>query len=357
MKPGTIPILSKSEKEVMLTLLNDPNLKHKFAIRVQAVLGRAEKKRTNDIANLLHVHPVTISQWVNAYKENGIESLLSDKSRPPRKKPISPEKEKELCRIVCTEKPKNATHWSTRSLSERVGLSHTAVHKILKKYNLKPHQIKSFKISKDPNFEEKLEDIIGLYLNPPKKSIIFCIDEKSQIQALQRTQPTLPLKPNRPITQTHDYLRHGVTTLFAALNVATGNVIGKCMKKHRSTEYLKFLKIVEKKAPKHYTLHIIVDNYSTHKTKEVQEYIKKSKRFVVHFTPTGSSWLNQVERWFAEITNKRIRRQSWNSVKELTNEIMRYIDDWNQNSQPFVWTKSANEIKEKVNRAKKSIKF
>ena len=272
------------------------------------------------------------------------------------KTPIPTALKNELARFVYQEKPKDGTHWSTRELSARFGISHTAVNTILNEYGLKPHLVKKFQFSTDKDFESKLADVVGLYLNPPENSIVFCVDEKSQIQALERTQPILPLRSGIPEGQTHDYYRHGTTTLFAALNVASGKVIGKCGKSHKASDYVEFLKKLDREAPKKKVLHIIADNYSSHKAPKVKEYLeKKEKRFVAHFIPTYSSWLNMIERWFAEITNKRIRRESWNSLKELEDAIIKYIISWNESGRRFCWTKTVNEIKASIEKVKSGL--
>ena len=255
--------------------------------------------------------------------------------------------------FVCQEKPQDGTHWSTRELSKHFGISHTAVNRILKERNIKPHLVKKFQFSTDNEFESKLADVVGLYLAPPENSIVFCVDEKTQIQALQRSQPILPLRPGLPERQTHDYERHGTTTLFAALNVASGKVIGKCTKSHKAQDYVDFLKVLERKAPKKKVLHIIADNNSSHKAPVVREYLaKKPGRFKEHFIPTYSSWLNMIERWFAEITNKRIRRESWSSLKELEEAIIEYIISWNESGRRFCWTKTFDEIKTSIEKVR-----
>jgi len=296
---------------------------------------------------------MTVSRYVHRFNEGGIDSLLKDKTRKPGKKPIPVEVKNEPCRIVCKEKPGNATHWSTRELSKRVGIGHSSVNTMLRERGLKPHLIRSFQFSKDPDFEKKPEDVVGLYLDPPENSIILCVDEKSQIQAPERTQPILPLLPGVPERQTHDHHRHGTTALFAALNVLSGKVIGECRAGHKATDYIAFLKKLDKSCPKRKTLHIIADNHSAHKTKEVREYLaSKRGRFVEHFIPTHSSWLNMVERWFGGITNKRIRRESRDGVAQLERAITDFVNHWNESGRKFTWTKTAKEIKTSIEKAK-----
>lgn len=347
-----LPIINPVEKETMERLLAGKALEHRQVIRIQLILNRAEGKRTSDIASTLRIQPRTVSQVVGRFNLRGIEGLLQQPSKKPGIAPISSEIESELCRIVKQERPEAATHWSTRELAKRVGISHTKVHQILRKHQLKPHLVKRFHTSNDPQFREKLEDVIGLYLSPPENAIVLCVDEKSQIQALERSQPILPLREGIPERQTHDYQRHGITTLFAALQVASGKVIAECKDRHRHQEYIEFLSLLDRRCPKGKVLHLIVDNVSSHKTKEVHKFLgKRKKRIVVHFTPTHSSWLNLVERWFSEITNKRIRRGSWESLKELKAAILDYIHRWNDSGRTFIWTKSAGAVLASVQKA------
>lgn len=336
----------------MKKILDKGDINHKYAVRIQTVLNRAKGRSTTDTAAALGLHIVTVSHYVHRYNEGGIGALLRDKTRKPGKEPISTETKNELCRIVCQEKPENATHWSTRELAKRVGISHNAVSVVLRARGLKPHLVKSFQFSTDPDFETKLEDVVGLYLNPPENSIVLCVDEKSQIQALERSQPILPLLPGVPERQTHDYYRHGTTTLFAALNVLSGRVIGECRDKHTAKDYISFLRKLDRQCPKGKTLHIIADNYRTHKTEEVRKYLSsKPGRFVEHFIPTHSSWLNLIERWFGELTTKRIRRESWDGVSQLEKAIDDYINHWNKSGRRFCWIKTAEEISESISKA------
>jgi transposase len=348
-----LPLLTEEDLSLMEKILFAGNLQHKYAIRLQTVLNRAKGKSTTDTASFLGINVVTVSRYVHRYNNGGIEALLQDKTRLPGKAPISDEVKNELCRIVCKEKPVNATHWSTRELGKRLGIGHASVNNILRERGLKPHLIKKFQFSTDPDFEKKLEDVVGLYLDPPENAVILCVDEKSQIQALERSQPILPILPGVPERQTHDYYRHGTTTLFAALNILSGKVIGECKDQHKAADYISFLKTVDRKCPKGKILHIVADNYSAHKTKEVREFIEsKNGRFIEHFIPTHSSWLNIVERWFGEITNKRIRRESWSGVNELENAITEYIKQWNNSGRRFTWVKTAEEIKTSIKKAR-----
>lgn len=347
------PQLNPEDKELMEKLLSAGHIEHKFAIRLQTVLLRAKGKGSSEIAEFLGVNISTVSTYIKRYNTYGIDSLLRDKTRKPGKKPISQKTKNEICRLVCNEKPKDETHWSCRTLAEHTGIGKSSANRILQELGLKPHRVTKKNYSNDPDFVDKLEDVVGLYLKPPKNAIVLCIDEKTQIQALERAQPILPLLRNVPERQSADYIRHGTTTLFAALNVLSGQIIGDCRDTHSSEDYIRFLKKVDKACEKRKVLHIVTDNLSTHKTKAVYEYLKtRPKRFVLHFIPTHSSWLNLVERWFAEITNKRIRRGSFESVPELIQAIKDYIKTWNKSGRSFTWTKKSDEILAKINKAK-----
>jgi transposase len=345
--------VKENDIKLMEEILAAGHIEHKFAVRLQAVVNRAKGRSTTDIALFMGINLNSVSNHVRRYNEGGLEALLCDKTRKPGTEPI-PEKVKDrLTQFVCQEKPKDATHWSTRELSRRFGISHTAVNTILKERGIKPHLVKKFQFSTDAEFESKLADVVGLYLDPPENSIVFCVDEKSQIQALERSQPILPMRPGLPERQTHDYHRHGTTTLFAALNVASGKVTGKCKRSHKAEDYVDFLKLLNREAPKDKVLHIIADNYSAHKAAPVKEYLKdKADRFVIHYIPTYSSWLNMIERWFAEITNKRIRRESWGSLKELEEAITDYIVSWNKSGRRFCWTKTFDQIQKSIEKAR-----
>jgi transposase len=277
--------------------------------------------------------------------------LLKDRSRPGRKRRIAEAKVREVVERTLQEKPSHATHWSTRSLAAVVGLSPASVQRIWKAHGLKPHRVRTFKLSRDPHFVEKLQDVVGLYLNPPEHALVLSVDEKSQIQALDRTQPGLPMKRGRAGTMTHDYKRNGTTTLFAALNTLDGKVIGQCLPRHRHQEFLQFLRTINRQTRKGLDLHLIVDNYGTHTHPEVTDWLAKHPRFHMHFTPTSASWLNLVERWFREITEKRIRRGVFKSVHALVAAIMEYLEVNNADPKPFVWTASVQTILSKVKRA------
>ena len=347
------PNLNPEDKELMKKLLSAGHIEHKYAIRLQTIILRDKGKGTAEISDFLGIHQSTVSIYINRYNAFGIDSLLKDKTRKPGKQPISQEIKNEIYRLVCNEKPKGETHWSCQTLAKRLGIGHSSVNRILNELGLKPHLSIQRNYSNDPDFESKLTDVVGLYLKPPKNAIILCVDEKSQIQALERSQPILPIIRNVPERQSVDYIRHGTTTLFAALDVLNGRVIGECNESHASEDFIRFLKKVDKVCEKKKVLHIVVDNLSAHKTKAVYEYLESVPgRFVFHFIPTHSSWLNLVERWFAEITNKAIRRGNFESVKELTNAIKEYIKAWNKSGRKFTWTKKPAEILAKINKAK-----
>ena len=297
----------------------------------------------------------SVWRWQNRYLEEGVEGLLRDKPRGGGKAPLGEEVKALVLAKTVVEKPANATHWSVRAMARAVGIGHSSVQRIWAEHGLKPHQVSTFKVSNDPKFAEKVEDIVGLYLNPPDKALVFSVDEKSQIQALYRTQPGLPIKKGRAGTMTHDYKRNGTTTLFAALNVLDGRVIGQCMKRHRHQEYLAFLRKLEREVTKKLDIHLIVDNYATHKHAKVKQWLKKRPRFHVHFTPTSASWLNQVERFFAEITRKAIRRGTFTGVCELEATINDYLARHNEAPKPFIWTATAKDILQKVDRARHTL--
>jgi len=347
------PKLNPEDKSLMENLLSAGHIKHKYAVRLQTILLRANGKGTGEISEFLGINKSTVGLYINRYNEHGIDSLLRDKTRKPGKEPVSQEIKNEIYRLVCSQKPKDETHWSCRTLAKKVGIGKTTVNLILQELGLEPHKVSKRNYSNDPDFEAKLKDVVGLYLKPPENAIILCVDEKSQIQALERSQPVLPIIRKVPERQTVDYLRHGTTTLFAALDVLSGNVIGECSDRHTSEDYIRFLKKVDKSCAKKKVLHIVADNLSAHKTKAVYEYLKsRSGRFVQHFIPTHSSWLNLVERWFAEITNKRIRRGSFESAPQLIKAINDYIKTWNKSGRSFTWIKKPEEILAKIKKAK-----
>lgn len=320
------------------------NTAQKVVMRAKIVFASQAGNSKVQISKELKVSRPTIDLWLKRYKELGVAGLLKDATRPGRKPQIDAAKEKQIVEATLHTTPKGSTHWSTRTLAKQYGVSKMTVQRIWKKYNLKPHLIKSFKVSKDKNFVEKVIDIVGLYLNPPQKALVFCVDEKSQIQALDRTQPGLPMKKGRLGTMTHDYKRNGTSTLFAALNMYDGSVIGECYERHTHKEFLRFLRTIDKQIAKDLDIHIIADNYGTHKTDGVKLWLSKHPRFHFHFTPTSASWINMVERFFSKITEKMIRRSSFNNVKELESSILNFIAVHNENPKVYTWTKDADTI-------------
>lgn len=323
--------------------------------RARIVLLAAAGKQDLEIATEIGISNQKAARWRKRFLKLGLAGLEKDAHRPGRTPTITPWKVQEVIRKTTQEKPANATHWSTRTMADAAGLSEKSVRRIWHKHGLKPHLSRSFKISNDPEFAEKLEAIVGLYLHPPEHAIVLCADEKSQIQALDRTQPGLPIKKGRCGTMTHDYKRNGTATLFAAMNTLDGRVISMCDDRHRHQEWLKFLKLIDRLTPAGQDIHLIADNYATHKHPKVQKWLARRKRFHIYFTPTSSSWLNMVERFFRDLTDKRIRRGIFRDVEELIAEIGDYIEKHNHNPKPFVWTAKANDILEKVKRARKAL--
>ena len=347
--------LTDAEREQLGKLSRGRSLPARIVERARIVLLAFEGKQNREIAEALGVTRRTVGRWRSRFAAKGLEGIAKDAPRPGRRRSLAEEVVQEVVRKTTQEKPANATDWSTRSLAKAVGVSASTILRIWRHYGLKPHLTRTFKLSNDPAFVNKLEDVIGLYLNPPEHALVFSVDEKSQIQALDRTQPGLPLKPGRCGTMTHDYKRNGTTTLFAALNTLDGTVIGTCMPKHRHQEWIRFLALLDRQAPKGKTVHLIEDNYATHKHPKVKEWLVRHPRFHVHFTPTSASWLNMVERFFRDLTQNRLRRGIFRSVRELTSAIQEYLAQHNKAPKPFVWTKSARDILEKVTRARQSL--
>ncbi len=324
----------------------------RFARRAQIVLMASDGHDNTHIAQKLGIGRIQVGRWRDRFLEDGIPGIRQDLPRGGRKAFVDAQ---ELVRLTTQTKPENATHWSTRTLAEVAGVSATTVRRVWHAHGLKPHLVETFKVSRDPKFVEKLEDVVGLYLNPPEHALVLCCDEKSQVQALDRSQPGLPLKKGRAATMTHDYKRHGTTTLFAALNALDGTVISQCQSRHRHTEWLKFLRQIDRETPKDKTLHLICDNYATHKHATVKAWLKKHPRFHIHFTPTSASWMNMVERFFRDLTTKQLRRGVFTSVAQLVSVIDAYVENHNKNPKPFIWTAEANDILQKVIRANKRL--
>lgn len=348
-------VLSPEEAKKLEKLARGRRTPVRLAQRSAIVLLAAEGHENKRIASQLKISRETVGRWRRRYAESGMAGIEKDAPRPGRTPSISAAKVREIVRKTTRSKPTAGTHWSARTMAAEVGVSASSVRRVWKRHGLKPHLARTFKVSNDPKFVEKLEDVVGLYMNPPEHALVLSVDEKSQIQALDRTQPGLPLKKGRCGTMTHDYKRNGTTTLFAALNTLDGTVISKCMPRHRHQEFLKFLKLIDKETPKDKELHLIVDNYSTHKAPAVRAWLAKHPRFHMHFTPTSASWLNMVERFFRELTTKRLRRGVFCSVPELIAAIEEYLDQHNENPSPYIWTKSANDILAKVKRARQTL--
>lgn len=348
--------LNDKDYDKLLKMRHSGKTAVRLVERLDIVLLASEGKTNQEISEELGFSENKVGRWRNRFSQEGLKGIEKDLPRGKNHAGKSSLGQKRLrnkiIRKTTQEKPSGATHWTTRSLAKELNTTHSFVNRVWQSVGLKPHLFNTFKVSNDPHFEEKLNDVVGLYLNPPENAVVFCVDEKSSIQALDRTQPGLPMKKGRAETMTHDYKRHGTSTLFAALDVLTGKVIGECKQRHRHQEFLGFLKTVNEQTPEDKELHIIVDNYSTHKHKKVQNWLKRNQRVSLHFIPTSSSWLNLVERFFGLITEKAIRRGVFSSVKELEEKIMNFIDAHNENPKPFVWTKSAAEILEKVGRAR-----
>jgi transposase len=353
MRAPTPPLkVTEPQREVLETLSRSQTAAHRDVQRAKALLMASDGFATTRIATDIGVSPATVTRWRGRFEEEGLKASVKVRPGRGRKPSIGPEKVQEIVHATLHEKPPGETHWSCRSMARAHGVSHTTVQKIWAARGLKPHRVQTFKLSKDPRFEEKLADVVGLYLSPPERAIVLSMDEKSQIQALDRTQPSLPMKPGRAGTMTHDYKRNGTTTLFAALDVLTGSVIGQCLPRHRHTEFLTFLRTIDRTVPKRLQIHLILDNYATHKHPTVKAWLAKHPRFHLHFTPTSSSWVNMVEGFFSQLTNKAIRRGAFASVPDLIAAIDAYLTATNTNPTPFTWTKTADQIVEKVQRGR-----
>lgn len=342
-------VLSEGERAELERLVRRPKTAQRLAFRAKIVLLAAEGKQNIDVAKELDTRATTVGKWRQRFVEKRLDGL-SDEPRPGTPRKIVDEKVEQVIVATLESKPDNATHWSTRSMAEESGLSRSSISRIWRTFGLQPHRQETFKLSTDPYFIEKVRDVAGLYLNPPDNALVLCVDEKSQTQALDRTQPLLPMMPGQAERGTHDYVRHGVTSLFAALNVETGEVIGQCHRQHRAKEFLKFLQHIDRTIPQEpgMEIHLVMDNYGTHKTAAVQRWLKRRPRYVVHFTPTSASWMNLIERFFAEITTKRIRRGAFRSVQALEEAIEEYMAKHNKNPKPFKWTANPEDILRRV---------
>lgn len=344
-----LPQLSAKQREQLQQWARRPKSAQALALRARIILRLSDGRSNTEVANHFHVHIQTVSKWRERFRHRGIDGLL-DEPRPGQPRKITDRHVEAVITRTLESKPAGATHWSTRSMAKATGLNQTAISRIWRAFALQPHRTETFKLSRDPLFIDKVRDIVGLYLNPPDHALVLCVDEKSQIQALERTAPLLPMRPGQAERRAHDYLRHGTTTLFAAFDAKTGQVIGELHRRHRSAEFRKFLDTIETNVPAELDVHLIMDNYGTHKTSFIQRWLLKRPRFHVHFTPTSASWLNLVERWFAALTEKQIRRGSFRSTRELETAIRRYLQNHNSQPKPFVWTKSADQILESIAR-------
>jgi transposase len=336
-------VLSDEERVTLERWARRPKSSQALAFRCRVVLAAAEGRSSTEIAAELGCNPSTVGRWRGRFARRGFDGL-HDEPRLGKPRSISDEDVERVIVKTLEEQPANATHWSTRSMAAATGMSQSAVSRIWRAFALKPHQVETFKLSPDPQFIDKVRDIVGLYLNPPEAAVVSCVDEKSQIQALDRSAPVLPLMPGVPARQTHDYIRNGTTNLYAALDLASGQVLEQMTPRHRAEEFRRFLNLIDKSVPAHLSVHVVLDNSSTHKTPSIQRWLVRHPRFTLHFTPTYSSWLNLVERWFAELTTKWIKRSAHRSVRELVASIRTWITNWNDNPKPYVWHKTADEI-------------
>jgi transposase/transcriptional regulator with XRE-family HTH domain/DNA-binding CsgD family transcriptional regulator len=366
-RPKAELTLSDDERSTLQRWARRAKSSQDLALRARIILSGAEGRNNKETAALLRCHEDTVGKWRRRFIAKRLDGLV-DEPRPGRKPTITDEQVEEVVVATLEETPKDATHWSRDSMAKRSGLSKSTIGRIWRAFHLKPHAADTFKLSSDPFFIEKVYDVAGLYLNPPEHAVVLCTDEKSQVQALDRSQPVLPMMPGMPEKRTHDYVRHGTVDLFAAFDIATGVVIAKTYKSHRAKEWIKFLEEIDKQVPQlaepdepggephALEIHIVADNYATHKTPAVQQWLARHPRFHIHFTPTSSSWLNQVERWFGLLTEKLLRRGVHKSVRQLEKDILAWVDTWNEDPKPFIWTKSAEEILESLGRLLRRIK-
>jgi transposase len=342
-RPTAPLVLTEEERLSLESLTSRRKTAQALALRARIVLACAAGKKNTEVAAELRIHPATVGKWRARFVADRLDGLF-DEPRPGPARTITDDQVEKVVIKTLEEKPVDATHWSSRSMAQATGMSQSAIVRIWNAFGLQPWRAESFKLSTDPLFIDKLYDICGLYLDPPERAVVLCVDEKSQIQALDRAQPILPLMPGTPERRSHDYVRHGTTSLFAALDMATGEVIGSTHRRHRAIEFKKFLEIIDAEVPAHLDVHLILDNYGTHKTPLIHRWLLRHPRFHLHFTPTSSSWLNMVERWFAELTNKKIRRGAHRSIRQLERDIREWIELWNQNPRPYIWVKPAEQI-------------
>lgn len=340
---AVLVVLSEDERDTLERWARRATTAQALALRCRIVLACAEGASNVEVARRLGINDSTVRKWRGRFAEQRLDGL-HDEPRPGRPRTVSDEHVERIIVKTLEEKPTQATHWSTRSMAEATGMSQTTVSRVWRAFGLKPHLVDSFRLSPDPQFIDKVHDIVGLYLNPPDAAVVICVDEKTQVQALDRSAPVLPMIPGVPERQTHTYVRNGTTNLYAALDVASGQVISTMTARHRAQEFRAFLNLIDKSVPEHLAVHVVLDNVSTHKTPSIQRWLQRHPRFSFHFTPTYSSWLNLVERWFAELTTKWIKRGTHRSVRELTASIRTWITGWNDNPKPYVWHKTADEI-------------
>ena len=354
--PAAAPLdVSQAEREVLVRVARSTTAAHREVLRARVLLDAADGMANVLIAGRHEVTAVTVRSWRKAFEADGLTQWGKVAKGRGRKPTVSDATVAQIVELTTKSRPDGQTHWSTRTMAARVGVSKDTVRRVWNELGLQPHRVETFKVSNDPAFTEKLIDVVGLYLDPPAKAVVLCMDEKSQIQALDRTQASLPMVPGRAGTMTHDYKRNGTTTLFAALDVLTGKVIGQCLPRHRHEEFLVFPKTIDAEVPRGLQVHLILDNYATHKHEEVDRWLQRHKRFHLHFTPTSSSWLNQVERWFRDLTEKNLRRGIFGSVPDLIASIQAYLDTHNAEPKPYVWTATAESILAKVARARTAL--
>jgi transposase len=343
-RPTAQIVLSDDERETLQRWARRPTTEQALALRCRIVLAAADGVLNKDIARELRCSAVTVGKWRSRFATKRFDGLI-DEPRPGQPRKITDEIVEQVIVATLEEAPPDgATQWSTRSMAARVGLNQTAISRIWRTFGLKPHRIEDFKLSTDPQFIDKVRDVVGLYLNPPDAAVVLCVDEKTQVQALDRTAPVLPMLPGTPARQTYTYVRNGTSDLYAALDVASGKVLTQMTDQHRAIEFRSFLNLIDREIPDGLAVHVICDNASTHKAPEIQRWLKRNRRFTLHYTPTYSSWLNQVERWFSELTTKKLRRSTHRSVTELRRDINTWVDHWNENPRPFIWRKTADEI-------------